>query len=306
MGRQLPDTAAGTPITSYERIRVTPISGALGAEIGGVDLSRPLDEDTFGEVRRAFLEHLVVCFPDQSLTPEQHKAFGRRFGTLSIHPVAPHVAGHPEILEVVKEPEQQYNFGGGWHADMTFEETPSLGSILYAREVPPTGGDTLFANMYLAYETLTDGLKRLIDGLTAVHSTAGAYGPDGPEATLGYLREQGLADLATSREVETSAEHPVVRRHPETGRRALFVNPAFTTHISGLSKNESRPLLRYLFEHATKPELTFRCRWQNGTVAFWDNRCTQHYALNDYPGQRRVAHRVTIGGDRPRQYPGRT
>ena len=287
------------PTSGFQRIQVAPISGALGAEVTGVDLSKPMAEETFQEVHRAFLEYLVIYFPEQTLTPEQHKALGQRFGTLNIHPVAPALPEHPEILEIIKEPEHRYNFGGCWHSDVTFLDEPSLGSLLYARKVPASGGDTLFANMYLAYETLSDGMKRLLEGLTAIHSTAGAYGPDGPAATLGYLEEQGLSNLAASSQVETSAEHPVVRTHPETGHKALFVNSAFTTHFRGMSKEESRPLLQYLFQHATRPEFTCRFHWQNDSVAFWDNRCTQHYALNDYQGQRRVAHRVTIDGDQP-------
>lgn len=279
----------------YRRIEVNPIAGGIGAEIEGVDLAEELDNDTFAEVHQALLDNLVIFFRKQKMTPEQHKAFGRRFGQLNIHPHYKALDGHPEILEILKEPEARGNIGGVWHSDVTFMEKPAMGSILYALEVPPHGGDTMFANQYLAYESLSEGMRELLDGMTAVHS----------DATL------SRADNQSSRNAERSTklvskngevvenEHPVVRTHPDTRRKALFVNKPFTVRFGGLTEEESRPLLEYLFRHAVRPEFTCRFRWEEGSVAFWDNRCTQHFAVNDYHGHRRSMHRVTVDGDRP-------
>ncbi len=281
----------------YRHIEVMPVAGALGAEIGGVDLGGTIGDATFAEVRDAFHRHLVIFFRDQRMTPDQHKAFGRRFGTLNVHPYVKGMADHPEIMEVVKEPEDRVNFGGGWHTDMSFLAAPALGSVLYAREVPATGGDTMFANQYLAYAALSDGMKQLLDGLVAVHSAGPQYGRDGDSARNRGRRRS--MTLATTEAAETTTEHPVVRTHPETGAKALYVNGAFTTRFKDMTEPESQPLLRFLFEHTARPEFTCRFRWSKNAVAFWDNRCVQHYALNDYHGQRRHMQRVTIDGDRP-------
>jgi taurine dioxygenase len=281
---------------SYETISVKPIAGALGAEVSGVDLSRTLPDVTIGEIRRALLDHLVIFFHDQRLTTEQHLAFGRRFGTLQIHDFVEAMPGYPEILEVRKEPEEKRNFGGGWHTDVSYLERPSLGSVLYAIDVPEYGGDTLFANQYLAYEALSDGMKRLLDGLTAIHSARRPYGPDagrahsyGPTSMRFHFSERAQAEI----------EHPVVRTHVETGKKALYVNRTFTIRFKDMTEAESAPLLNYLCDHAVRPEFTCRFRWLPGAIAFWDNRCVQHNAINDYHGQRRVMHRVTIEGERP-------
>ena len=280
---------------AFRRIEVTAISGALGAEIGGVDLSRPLDDDVFAEVHRAFLDHLVIFFRDQHVTPEQHKAFGRRFGELNVHPHYVPLAGHPEILEVLKEETATVNVGGEWHSDLSCLEKPPLGSILYALEVPPYGGDTLFTNMYLAYERLSGGMRGLLDTLFAVHSDRTMSDPEARD-TKNETRSSKLTNRAVG---ETRNEHPVVRTHPETGRKALFVNSIFTVGFKGVTADESRPLLQFLFDQAQRPEVTCRFRWQNNSLAMWDNRCTQHFALNDYQGFRRLMHRVTVDGDRP-------
>ena len=273
-------------------IDVRPLGGALGAEIGGLDLSGPLTKAVLGEVRRAFLEHLVVFFRGQDLTPEHLLAFAGRFGPIGLYPFAMGMNGTPEVMEVIKEPGQETNFGGFWHSDTTYLEKPSLGSMLYAVEVPPGRGDTLFANMYLAYERLTDSTKAEIDGLSAYNSAA---------KDKGRVRGDHLAKGTMKGRVEKNlaAWHPVARTHPETGRRALYVNRAHTVRFGGMTEEESAPLLERLCDHATGEEFTCRFRWRPGSLAFWDNRCTQHYPLNDYPGFRRVMSRVTIKGERP-------
>lgn len=289
-------TASPARAESYDRIEVKPIAGALGAEIHGVDLARDLDNETFSEVHRALLDHCVIFFRDQEMTPDQHKAFARRFGPLDVHEFVEGLPGHPEIIEIVKEADERgSNFGGVWHSDVTYQPKPALGSILYAHEVPPHGGDTLFANQYLAWETLSDGLKAMLGGMRAMHSAAASYGRSGRAAQHRYKAMRVAATEAA--EVETA--HPVARTHPETGRKCLFVNGVFTTRFEGWTREESRPLLDYLYAHATRPELTCRFRWEEGSVAFWDNRCTQHFALNDYHGFRRRMHRITVSGDRP-------
>jgi len=286
-----------TVAATYTQIEVQPISGALGAEIHGVDLSQPLDDATFADIRQAFHDHCVIFFRDQKLTPDQHKDFARRFGPLNVHPFVGHVKGHPEIIPIIKEKDEKVNFGGGWHSDMSFLPEPSLGSVLYALETPTFGGDTLWANQYLAYEQLSSGMKKMLEGLTAVHTAGMQYGTNS-EASKNSAGRKSMETKATV-EAETTVEHPVVRTHPETGRKALFVNEAFTLKFSGMTKRESQPLLRFLFDHATQEPFTCRFRWEPGSIAFWDNRCTQHYALNDYHGQRREMHRVTVDGDKP-------
>jgi len=283
---------------TYQRISVQRISGALGAEIDGVDLSQPIDDETFDEIRRAFHENLVIFFRNQDLTPDQHKAFAARSGPLNIHPFVSHLDGHPEIIPIIKEPEDKANFGGGWHSDMSFLEEPSLGSVLYAKETPDYGGDTLWANMYLAYEQLSDTMRSLLDGLVAIHSAGPQYGRKS-EAAYNNAKRRSMETRATE-EAETRVEHPLVRTHPETGRKGIFVNEAFTIKIKGMTRKESAALLQFLYRHSTQEPFTCRFRWRPGSLAFWDNRCTQHYALNDYHGQRREMHRVTINGDRPR------
>ena len=275
-------------------IEVRPVAGALGAEVHGVDLAESLSNEQFDTIHRAFLDHQVIFFRDQELDPDSHKELGRRFGDLNIHDYYESLPGHPEILPVLKEPEATMNIGGVWHSDVTYLPAPALGSILYALEVPPAGGDTMFASQYRAYETLSDGMKELLEGLRAIHSS---------DIFTNKARRDAANATRTTKlnEVDETIEssHPVVRTHPETGRKCLFVNGAFTRRIDGWTEEESRPLLDYLYKHAARPEFTCRFRWEKGSIAFWDNRCTHHYALNDYQGYRRTMHRVTLEGDRP-------
>jgi taurine dioxygenase len=272
---------------------VQPLAGAIGAEISGVDLSAPLDDDMIAEIRRAWLDHLVIFFRDQELAPAQFLAFARRLGEPIEYPFVKGIDDFPEITPVVKLENERVNFGGLWHSDTTYLDIPPMGTMLIAREVPPYGGDTLFGNMYLAYETLSPGLRRLLDGLVAVNSSA--------KADTTKTREDRMRDGANpAARAEYVAEHPVVRTHPETGRKALYVNGGHTVRFKGMTEEESAPLLRFLFAHQTRPELTCRFRWEKGSLAFWDNRCAQHNPINDYHGFRRVMHRVTLAGDRPR------
>ncbi len=284
---------------SYSRIEVKPVAGTLGAEISGVDLADDLDNETFSEIHQALLEHLVIFFRNQKMTPEQHKAFARRFGELDVHEYVQGIDGHPEIIEVVKEAdERDLNFGGTWHSDVTYQEKPALGSVLYALETPPHGGDTMFANQYLAYETLSEGMREMLSGMTAMHSAARSYGPNSRAAKRQAIGKNSMR-ITVSEDALAEREHPVIRTHPDTRRKCLFVNGVFTTRFKDMTVEESQPLLDFLYKHAVRPEFTCRFRWEPGSVAFWDNRCTQHYALNDYHGFRRRMHRVTISGDRP-------
>jgi taurine dioxygenase len=276
-----------------EPLRVEPVAGALGAEISGVDLSRDLSDATVAEIRRIWLEHLVVFFRDQDLPPARFLAFARRFGQPIEYPFVKGLDDFPEIIPVLKLEQEKINFGGIWHSDTTYLDVPPMASMLVAREVPPAGGDTEFANMYLAYETLSDGLKRVLDGLVAVNSSAAA--------DVSRTREDRLRDSArVDAKKEYVAAHPVVRVHPETGRRALYVNVAHTVRFEGMTEEESRPLLQYLFQHQVRPELTCRFRWRPRSLAMWDNRCAQHNAINDYQGHRRLLHRITLAGDKPK------
>jgi taurine dioxygenase len=267
-------------------MKVRRIAGALGAEVTGVDL-RELDD--VKELRQAWLEHLVLLFREQDLTPAQYLAFAGKWGQPIEYPFVKGIEAYPEIIEVKKLEHERVNFGGIWHSDTAYLEIPPMASMLLAREVPPHGGDTLFANMYLAYETLSDGMKRLLEGLRAVNASS--------RADVTRTREDRVGGNAQR---EYIAEHPLVRTHPETGRKALYVNVAHTSHIAGMSEAESAPLLAYLYRHQVRPEFTCRVTWQPGSIALWDNRCTQHNPVNDYHGYRRLMHRITLAGDKPR------
>lgn len=271
----------------YERIQVRRLSPVIGAEIEGVDLSAPLDDVVIAEIREALADNLVVFFRDQPMTPAQHAAFGRRFGELHLHPAAPHEPGHPEVMIIAADESSVRANGEGWHTDVSCDAEPPMGSILQIRECPPEGGDTIFANMYAAYEALSDRMKAHLDGLNAIH--------DGEHVYRGLYRNLGVADKPTY----PCSSHPVVRTHPWTGRMALFVNQGFTTRIEGIPPEESEALLRYLFQHLQHPLFQCRFRWTPNAVAFWDNRCAQHHAIWDYWPHRRSGARVTIKGERP-------
>ena len=275
----------------YQTIDVRPVAGALGAEIHGVDLSDEVPGEQFAEIRRAFGDYGVIFFRDQALKPEQHIAFAERWAPIDVNRFFTHVDGYPQIAQVLKEPDQRDNIGSGWHTDHSYDVEPAMGSILYALEVPESGGDTMFSSMYRAYETLSDGLKSVLEGLKARHSSRHVFGAARArrgDDTVGRITNPHLATQ--------DAVHPVVIRHPETGRKALYVNPGFTLGFDGWTDEESRPLLDHLYAHASRPDFTCRFRWEPGSIAFWDNRATWHRALNDYPGQRRLMHRVTVRG----------
>ena len=272
-------------------------AGALGAEVSGVDLAKPLDAATFEAIHAAFLEHGVVFFRDQTLEHADQIAFGRRFGELDVHPIAEGLEECPEVIRVLKPAGESANFGVGWHSDNSFFETPSLGTLLYGVKLPPYGGDTLFAGMERAWDVLSDTMKGWLRDLRATHSAGRAYDP----RTVGSDKYEGKAAITYkySDSIWDEVSHPLVRSHPETGRLGLYVNSMFTQRIEGLRSAESRALLDFLFEHCARPEFTCRFRWEPGSVALWDNRCVQHYALDDYQEFERLMFRVTIRGDRP-------
>jgi taurine dioxygenase len=276
---------------SYRHIEVRPLAGALGAEVAGVDMAGDLDEEVVQEVRQAFLDHLVIFLRDQKATPQEQVAFARRFGEPMEYPILPGLAEAPLNTPVVKLEHERNNFGGVWHSDTTYLPEPPMGSMLLALEVPPHGGDTLFANQYLAYEALSDGLRETLDGLIGISSSAKA---EASRTVEDRLKEAGVERKALF------AEHPLVRTHPETGRKALYTSDAHTVSIKGWTEEESLPLLQFLWKHQVKPEFTCRFRWQPGSLAFWDNRAAMHNPINDYHGYRRVLHRITLAGDKPR------
>ena len=272
------------------QMEIRPISGALGAEILGVDFAAGVDDETFDRIRATFLAHGVIVIRDQDLTPEQHVAAARRFGEINVNRFFTAVDGHPAIAEVRKEPHQKKNIGNRWHTDHSYDDVPALGSMIYALEVPPVGGDTMFANMSLAYETLSDGMKDMLSKLEAVHSSRHVFGP-------GYKTNPDVADrFRNAEQAVQDAVHPVVIRHPDTGRKVLYINPTFTVRFNDWTEQESRPLLDYLYEHASRPDFSCRVQWRKGSLGLWDNRATWHLALNDYHGHRRLMHRVTIEG----------
>jgi len=268
------------------------VGNGFAAELTGLEVSR-LDDADLARVRKAYTDSGVIFLRDQELSPEQHIELAERFGQINVNRFFQAVEDYPQIAEVRKEPDQQINIGGGWHTDHSYDQIPAMGSILYAREVPDTGGDTLFANMYSVYESLSDGLKQTLEGLEGLEGLHSSRHVFGSAARSDYMEGRlGNPEAATQ-----DAVHPVVIRHPLSGRKALYVNPAFTIGFKGWTAEESAPLLEFLYRHAVKPEHTYRFHWRKGSVAFWDNRATWHYAINDYHGQRRLMHRITIEGE---------
>jgi taurine dioxygenase len=274
------------------QLHVEPLAGAIGAVVTGVDLA-DLDDATLAELRAIWLEHLVVFFRDQELDADAFLGFARRWGEPVRYPFVKGFDTHPEIIEVAKLPDETVNFGGIWHSDTVYLEQPPMATMLLARELPPYGGDTMFASMYAAYDALSPALREVLDGLDAVNSSA--------LADVSKTREDRIRDHGAVEEEQQQflATHPVVRTHPETGRKALYVNPAHTASFAGMTEEESRPLLQYLFEHATRPEFTCRFRWEVGSMALWDNRGAMHNPINDYHGFTRRMHRITLAGDTP-------
>ena len=275
---------------TFDTIQTIPVSPALGVEIGGVDLSQSLGDDVIAEIRQAWLEYRVVFFRDQDITPQQHLAFARRFGDLVTYPMVKGLDDYPEIAPVIKLEHQTVNFGGIWHSDTTYLPQPPMGAILVARELPPKGGDTLFANMVMAYEALPEAMKERLSGLIAINSSAKGH--------VTKSREDCQKDMDDMPE-PLSAEHPAVRTHPETELKSLYVNRGHTVGFKGMAEDESAPLLEELLEHQTRGEFTCRFQWRPGSIAFWDNRSAQHNPINDYHGHKRVMHRITLAGDVP-------
>ena len=273
-------------------MEIRPLASGLGAEILGVDLAGPLGDDTVRTLRTALLDHVVVFFREQMLTPQELLSLAQCFGEPSEYPLVRGLPECPLVVPVIKEPHERVNFGGLWHSDTAYLEQPPMATLLYALATPPLGGDTLFANMYLAYDALSNGMKDLLDGLRAVNVA-------GKPAASRTREDMRRSHATRANDTELEAVHPVIRTHPETGRKALYVNVAHTQRFEGMTAAESAPLLDYLFSHQITPEFTCRFQWQPGSIAFWDNRASLHYPLNDYHGHRRVMHRVTIAGDRP-------
>jgi taurine dioxygenase len=273
-----------------------PLTGTCGAEITGIDLANVNDAD-FGVVHTALVAHGVVFFRDQDITLDQQVAFARRFGELEVHPIVDGMEHAPEITKVLKPKGQSASFGTGWHSDNTFQENPSMGSMLYGKTIPPFGGDTIFANQQVAYERLPDAMKEKLDGLMAVHSASDAYTVEG---TKEKFDKKTPITYTWDDSILEEVRHPVVRTHPETGKKALFVNDMFTLRIDEMDEAESRAFLESLYQHCTKPEFCCRFRWSENAVALWDNRLVQHYAVDDYQDYERLMYRVTIEGDRPK------
>jgi taurine dioxygenase len=278
-------------------MKIEPLAGALGAEIGGVTLATLRDEETWRKIHQAFIEYSVVVFRDQALEPADLMRVGTRFGEPCFYPFVTGMEGFPYIFEVVKEEDEKTNFGGNWHSDTAYLEQPPLATLLYAVETPASGGDTLFTSTRAAYDALSEGMRRLVDALVGVNSAGLKHG-GGRSAMHGKIGGMKVHGTDTADQYE--AEHPVARTHPETGRKTLYVSRSHTVRFKDMTAEESRPLVEWLQAHQTRPEFTCRVRWAPGTLTVWDNRCTQHSAINDYHGQRRRMRRLTVGAQTPR------
>lgn len=275
----------------YKEIKVTPQSTALGAVISGVDLSKEPSKHAMAELKDAFGRYSVIFFRNQDLAPQQHIAMAERWGAINVNRFFKPLDGYPQIAQVIKEANQKENIGGTWHTDHSYDLIPAMGSMLYAREVPTVGGDTLFSSMYLAYEALSEDLKKMLADLKAWHSSRHAFGYS---VTDSEHFEDGR--LANPNQATQDALHPVVITHPLTGRKALYVNADFTVRFDGWTVEQSQPILDFLYAHGARQEFTCRFHWESGSIAFWDNRATWHYAMNDYQGHRRIMHRITLEG----------
>ena len=286
--------AAQELTNNYRKITVEPMAGAVGAEIAGVDLN-DLDDVAVSEIRRSLLEHNVVFFRDQNFTPPNQMEFGKRFGSLNRHSYVKGLDDYPDVFRIVKEPTDAHHFGNSWHTDLAYEKEPAMATILYGIDVPETGGDTIFCSLYAAYDALSDGMKRMLSKLNVVYTNAHTYGKDAKRFKTGVAKDMSVTQAPEVKEVV----HPLIRIHPETGRNALYLSSTHYSRIEGMTEAESKPLLQQLCEHAIRPEFTCRFKWRAGSVAFWDNRCTMHYAVNDFPNTRRIMQRVTLQGDVP-------
>ena len=296
-------------LSSYRKIKVSPVAGALGAEIAGVDASAAIADDVFEEIRRAFLAHHILFFRDQGLSPDALVAFGERFAPLSRSEYLGSIAENPFVHRMVREaevPSSERNIGDRWHSDLSPRERPTFGFMLYCLEAPDYGGDTMFANLCLAYDTLSDAMKALCEQLVVIHSPSGVFGGDGaggagtkkPLVHKGMEKNYAVSER-TLADLRRETEHPLVRIHPETGRRILFITGDYCIRLKGMTEAESRPIIDFLNRHAVRPEFTCRFRWRTGSLAVLDNRCTQHYAVNDYAGFRRAMLRIELEGERP-------
>lgn len=277
-------------------MQITPVSGALGAEITDIDLARELSNSDAATVHDAFLEHRVLFFRDQTLSPPEFVRFARLFGEPDIYPFIKGLPDTPEVIEIIKTEDDSKNFGGSWHSDTSYMEQPALATTLYGLEVPEAGGDTLFANTTRAYEALTEGMKALLAGLVGVNSSEKGY--QGGRAA-GMSKLDAMKGTFQPEAQTYESEHPVVRTHPETGRKSIYVNRSHTSRFKDMTVEESAPIIDYLCDHMIRPEFTCRFRWKAGSLAVWDNRTTLHHAINDYAGKRRHMQRITIKGDRP-------
>ena len=279
-------TASSAVHQDYRYFDIRPVAGSLGAEINGIDLGA-LNDDMFEEVYRAFVEYQAIIFRDQKLTPDQYLAFGKRWGEIQLYPYAKGLESHPEILEILRNEQDEVAFGNLWHIDGSNYTIPPKATMLYALEVPPAGGDTMFANMYAAYETLSPGMKAFVDPLKALNVG---------QRELAFFSGIKSMEQKDPGEMVVSTLHPVARTHPDTGRKSLYVGHRIE-RFEEFSAEETAPLVAQLRSHALRPEFTCRLRWQVGSLAIWDNRCTQHYAVDDYVGHRRRMHRITIKGE---------
>ena len=279
---------------SHDYFSIQPIAGALGAEIHDLDLSKPLTSKVFDDLHQSLIKYKVLFFRDQELSPEQHIAFGRMFGEPMEDNFVKSMDAHPELIELLQEADDSgYNFGGTWHSDSTYREQPPMGVVLYARELPPFGGDTTWTNMELVYQSLSEGMQKMLEPLQAEHVAQG-YREKMSIIKGDYTKSFTKADVVTH-----NVSHPVVRKHPVSGNKSLFINEAYALRFSGMTEDESKPLIDYLCKFAVQPQFTCRFRWQPGSLAIWDNRNTMHYAIGDYFGHRRLMHRYTIQGGTP-------